>query len=422
MRFPGLELLRRWVCCLITITFAATGLTADVVAEWNETILVGIKEETRPPGQTARNLAKLHVAMFDAANHCAPQFTSYADHAVKPDGAQPIASAIAAAERVCTVLFPNRRATFEALSARQRDELAASPAALQRSRQVGQSIADVILATREGDGAATLRTYLPRAEPGQWRRTAPAYRPPETSHWGLVTPWVLADVDAFLPDGPPELDSERYAEALNEIHALGGKGSTERTEEQGIIAHFWSDFSYTVTPPGHWNVIAGQATEGRDMPFLEKARLFALLNVTLADAGIVAFRIKYVENFWRPETAIWRADEDGNPATEPDTDWRSFLESPPHPEYVSAHSTFSGSAARLLALALGSDEFTFTATSDGLPGATRTFERFSDAAAEIGMSRLYGGIHYRFSNEDGLATGRKIADHVFATAFKPLPE
>lgn len=146
----------------------------------------------------------------------------------------------------------------------------------------------------------------------------------------------------------------------------------------------------------------------------ENARLFAVLDVALADAGVCAWDSKYQYNFWRPVTAIRAGDTDGNPATAADPTWKPLLDTPPFPSYVSGHSTFSAAAATVLADFYGTDRVRFTSGDDTLPGVTRTFKSFSAAAAEAGQSRIYGGIHWQFDNQDGLALGRKIGQYVFA--------
>jgi membrane-associated phospholipid phosphatase len=142
----------------------------------------------------------------------------------------------------------------------------------------------------------------------------------------------------------------------------------------------------------------------------QNARLFALLNIAMADAAICAWDAKYIYDFWRPVTAIRNGDADGNPATIADPTWTSFIVTPPFPDYVSGHSTFSGAASKVLAAFFGTDDVAFTTGSDFLPGVTRQFTSFSAAASEAALSRLYAGIHYRSANEDGLAAGLEIGE------------
>jgi len=160
--------------------------------------------------------------------------------------------------------------------------------------------------------------------------------------------------------------------------------------------------------------------EKRGLSMDENARLFALLNVALADAGICCWECKFKCDLWRPVTAIHKAKELKTEKLSADAEWTPLLNTPPFPSYVSGHSTFSGAAAGALAKFFGTDEVSFSTTSDALPGVVRSFKSFSDAAAEAGMSRIYGGIHYDFDNTDGLKVGREIGEYVAANHFKPM--
>jgi hypothetical protein len=215
------------------------------------------------------------------------------------------------------------------------------------------------------------------------------------------------------------LDSARWAADYNEVKRLGAAIGSLRTPEQDLIALFWADGAGTETPPGHWNRIAQRVSADRPGTLEDTARLFALLNIAMADAGICAWDAKYAFDFWRPVTAIRNGDADGNPATEADPAWTSFIVTPPFPEYVSGHSAFSGAAATILARFYGTDRIAFTTGSDAVPGVLRTFEGFNDAAAEAAMSRLYGGIHFRSAIQDGLVAGVEIGEWTYARALAP---
>ena len=180
----------------------------------------------------------------------------------------------------------------------------------------------------------------------------------------------------------------------------------------------------TDTPPGHWNTIAANAAITQGLTLAQEARLFALLDISLADAGIAAWDAKYTYNFWRPVTAIQGAGSDGNAATVADATWTPLINTPPFPEYVSGHSTYSGAADAVLTNFFGSN-VGFTAGSGGLSGVTRTFDSFTSAANEAGISRIYGGIHFNSANQDGLTTGRAIGSYVasnFLGAVVPTPQ
>jgi hypothetical protein len=237
--------------------------------------------------------------------------------------------------------------------------------------------------------------------------------------WGFVAPFAMSSSAQFRPPGPPALDSEQYAADYNEVKALGAEVGSTRTEEQTEIALFWADGVGTETPPGHWNSIAQIIADARGNTLEQNARLFALLNIAMADAAICAWDAKYTFNFWRPVTAIRNADTDGNPATEPDPTWLSFITTPPFPDYVSGHSTFSGAAATVLPLFYGTEDLPFTTGSDFLPGVFRSFATCLDAAEEAADSRLYGGIHFRSANEDGLQAGISVGEWTGTRYLRP---
>jgi hypothetical protein len=174
-------------------------------------------------------------------------------------------------------------------------------------------------------------------------------------------------------------------------------------------------------PPGHWHEIAVDLARAKGHSLEESAHLLALMSLAQADAAIVAWAGKYRHNFWRPLTAIRRAGEDGNEATTSNENWDSYLVAPNFPEYPSGHSTFSKAGAQILTHYYETDAVTFTARSDSVP-VTRTFHSFAACADEVGLSRIYGGIHFEFANRDGKESGRKVADFVAANYLLPLAE
>ena len=202
---------------------------------------------------------------------------------------------------------------------------------------------------------------------------------------------------------------------------MGAKNSTLRTADQTQAARFWSDFSGTVTPPGHWTQITLALAQSNHLVLSEKAHLLALVQIALADAGIACWDAKYTYNFWRPVTAILRAD-DGNPKTEPDPEWESLLIAPAFPEYVSGHSTFTGAGAQVLRRWFKRDDLAFTVTSDTVPGVVRHFSSLTSVADEIGRSRIWGGIHFHSADADGQDLGRRVGDWVFDHSLVPLPK
>jgi len=326
---------------------------------------------------------------------------------------------MATGREIMLVLYPGFRPRTEDLFETQRSALPLS-LAVTNGLKLGREVAVRMLAARGKDGANTEVPYIPNGAPGQWRRTPPFLRPPLTPHWRHVRPFCLPALDSFLPAPPPALDSPEYASAFEEVKRMGGKTSSVRTEDQAEIAKFWSDFSYTAMPPGHWHEIAATLARDQRLSLPDSARLMALVGLAQADAAIVCWEAKYRWNLWRPVTAIRRAVEDGNPQTEADPSWDSFLVAPPFPAYTSGHSSFSKASAQVLTHFFGTDALTFTARSDSLPGVFRTYQSLAACADEVGMSRLYGGIHFPFDNTEGKRSGGLVGDYVSANFLLPV--
>ena len=384
----------------------------NMVLRWNAVALAAIRAERTAPPMAARNLAIMHVAVYDAVNAVVRSHRPYVVDAIPEAGASPEAAATAAAHHTLVALYPKGKEFFDRALAESLSELPADDGR-DAGLDLGRFVAEKILELRRDDGSARAQAdYRLQPGPGVWERTPPRHAEPLYPRWGQVTPFAMKPGTQFKVPGPPALGSAAYTTAFLEVKALGGKQSTKRTEEQTQIAQFWADNAGTVTPPGHWNEIAQAAARERNTTLAESARLFALLNMSLADAGIYCWIIKFNYGFWRPITAIHRADEDGNSDTDADPNWDSLIETPPFPAYTSGHSTFSGAAAAALASFFGTDQVRFTTTSDGLPGVTRTFDSFWAAAEEAGMSRIYGGIHWQFDNTDGLTAGKMLGQYV----------
>jgi hypothetical protein len=317
-----------------------------------------------------------------------------------------------------TELYPSRVRHFDNLLA-QSLEGVADVEVMNESIALGRHVGSAVADWRYDDGSDRESQFTPGREPGDWNPTPPAFARPLAPHWPRVNGFVLKRGSQFRADGPPALNSDAYTTAYDEVRRLGRRTSSTRTREQTEIAHFWADGEGTVTPPGHWNRIAQSISRQRSLTLAENARLFAVLNVAMADVGIACWDCKYYFNFWRPVQAIPEADRDGNSNTVADRDWEPLLPTPPFPAYTSGHSSFSGAAATAIATALGTDDVQFETTSEGLPGVTRRYRSLWAAAEEAGMSRIYGGIHWQFDNTDGLAGGRKVARNVFENSMKP---
>jgi hypothetical protein len=402
-----------FITCIGVINLASslgTPANADVVTDWNNAALDAIRAERTAPPIASRSLAILHASIYDAVNGITRTHERYLVPSVGPENASRPAAASAAAHRTLVNLFPASASSFDALHAAILAEIPDGP----RKRVGiiwGEFVANVILAVRAHDGHDAVVPPPGGSGPGVWIPTPPAFLPYLLPQWGFVRPFAMNSSSQFRPPGPPPLDSQRYALDYEEVKQLGAAAGSTRTEEQTEIALFWADGAGTETPPGHWNSIAQIIADTQGNTLEENARLFALLNIAMADAAICSWDAKYTFNFWRPVTAIAFA--------EPELNWRSFIVTPPFPDYTSGHSTFSAAAATVLPLFFDTEDLPFTTVSDFLPGVFRSFSTCFDAAEEAAASRIYGGIHFRSASEDGLQAGISIGEWTVTHYLRP---
>ena len=385
------------------------GQQVNAVIEWNRTLLTIIRGGGQPSNiHSTRNFSILHAAIFDAVNNIDPDFSPYLVRLGDvPRHASEIAAADQAAHDVLVSLYP----TFQAsLDTELQQDLTQLPDGDRKADgiAVGQAVASQLLAARANDGAnATQPPYVPGTQPGDYQLTPPNFAPADFTQWPNVTPFALKQADEFRPGPPPALTSDLYTKVFNEVKDLGIIDSTTRTADQTQIGEFWNgniqDF---------WNEIAQTAALAHHLNLEHSARLFALLNISLADTAIAFFEAKYTYNFWRPVTAIQLAGTDGNPLTDPNTTWSPLsVKTAPDPSYPGAHSAISEASATVLSFYFG-DSFTFDVTSESLPGVTRHFSSFSAAAQEAGLSRIYAGQHFRTDHRAGKNLGRRVAQSI----------
>jgi hypothetical protein len=306
---PVLALALTWGLC--GPTSPAHG-QVDEVLRWNQVLLDAVRSDQTAPPIAARNMAMVHVAVYDAINAIAPTHEPYhARPQASPDASQ-TAAAASAAHRVLSASFPKQRAAFDAqLQASLRTIPDGTPRA--EGIRIGQEAADAILQLRAADLATgTAGSPIP-AGVGVWQPIAPG---PGAAATGLGPrdPFAMRSPDQFRQKGPPKPQTGNYANSFERVKALGARNSTVRTPEQTQIAQFWSDGPGTATPPGHWNLIAQDVSRRQGLSLAENARAFALLNIALADAGIAAWDMKYTYLEWRPIHGIRRAAEDATTA------------------------------------------------------------------------------------------------------------
>jgi hypothetical protein len=383
----------------------------NAITDWNATLLQLIARTATNPPVASRDMAIVQGAIFDALNAVDHRFVSYLTTQDAPTGANLEAIVAGAAFQTLINLFPNQTATINAALARNLSFIADGTAKTE-GFNFGVSVGQEFLDARAHDNSTLIVPYTPGTGAGAWQPTPAAFAPALLPNWPQVTPFTMTSGDQFRMDGPPALTSQEWADAFNETKDLGSAKSTQRTSDQTELALFWSDGGGTVTPPGHWNVIAQDITARASLnDLVGTARTFALLDYAMADAAIASWDMKYAYNFWRPITAIRNAGLDNNVDTDADLTWTPLIATPPFPEYTSGHSTFSGAAAEVLTALYGGD-VSFRSYSPASSNILRSFSNFEEAAAEAGRSRVYGGIHFEFSNQDGQTVGHLIGDQV----------
>jgi hypothetical protein len=453
------------------------GGSAERVRHWNEVAInaSGLDHTPVAPGEnrvfgeqvgpvrSSRAMAIMHIAVFDAVNAIAGGYKSYTGIGpANPGTSMNCAIACAAHDTLCA-LFPSQRASFDGLLT---IDLKQVPNGRPKSDGIvlGQRTAAAILALRTNDGSDFVEPrvgidFITSNEPGKWRQDPISHHPLALgAYWGQVKPFVLQSSSQFRAPVPPALNSAEYATAFNQVKAIGGDGivtPTTRTAGQTQIGIFWAyDGTPSLcAPPRLYNQIAMHIADemATSANPVQLARLLALINTAMADAGSAIWESKYYYQYWRPVIGIREADlgtgptgaGDGNDATTGDLNFTplgapaSNLSgpnfTPPFPAYPSGHAGFGGALFETLRKFYGTDNIAFTFMSDEFNGVTkdnsgnirppisRSFSSLSQAEEENGQSRIYLGIHWSFDKTEGIAQGRRVADYVFANAFAPAP-
>jgi membrane-associated phospholipid phosphatase len=378
------------------------------VVQWNKTLLSIVRTAGAQPAtiHPTRSFAIMHAAIYDAVNAIDGTHKPYlvrlsASHFASQEAA-------AAAHEVLLKLYPSFQAALD-------DQLQKALAQLSNAGradgiQIGNTVADRILALRANDGSnAPPIAYVFGTAAGDYQSTPPNFpKQPQFTHWSRVTPFALEAADQFRPGGPPKLTSDRYADAFDQVKSLGIANSTTATADEALAGSFWNG-----AIQNYWNEIAQTASLAHNLTTAENARLFALLNLSFADSVIAFYDAKYTYNFWRPVTAIRAAATDGNPETEADPNWLpEVTNTTPDPSYPGAHAVISAAGAEVLTSFFRKHHFAFDVTSEVLPGKTRSFTSFPAAAEEATLSRVFAGVHFLFDLTTGQRLGDDVADFV----------
>jgi hypothetical protein len=441
-------------------------MARDAILDWNAMMLQANANdhaldhpEEGGPVLTARAFAITSAAMYDAYNSIKHIGNSYLTTVFANKAANPDAAVAQAAHDTLMSLFPSQKQMFDKSL---KDSLKAihDGRAENDGRAVGRVVAARILAARANDGTDQVM------EPGYTPSGLPGFHAPDPLHpnqgfyasgGGNIGPFAMGDVTHFeaphLDDNTAAgraafLKSDTYTQAYNEAMSLGGNGTTtptQRTAEQTMIGTFWAYDGRPGlgTPPREYNQIVRVIATQQHNTESQNARLFALVNIAMADAGVAAWDTKYEDAFWRPIMGIEYGDSDGNPNTAGDINWQPLGApasnprpgetnfTPPFPAYTSGHATFGAAMFETLKNFYGRDDITFSFVSDEFNGKTkdasghvrpvvkRTFHSFTEAKLENAESRIYLGIHWSFDRDEGVKQGDQVADYVFQHILSP---
>lgn len=419
---------------------------SDAAFFWNAVLLDALLRDDRKPKpqreqggvpRASRAAAIVHAAIHDAVNGVDRRYTPYLVQDRAQRGASPDSAAAGAAHTTLIGLYPSQRADFDAKLAEYLGSLPADGRDL--GVRFGTAVGNALLLARQDDGRNSRNQgdppYLEKPTPGEWRRDpiAPVEDqiPPLASGWGSIRPFTLDYGPEFRPVPYPLLTSDDYRAAFDEVRNEGR--NRNRSEETARIADFWSYDDRLGTPVRLYNQHIREILTQRPRPAAPTtlhthARIFALVNLAMADAGIGCWDAKFAYNLWRPIHGIRRADEDKNPNTNADPNWIPLGRprgpvpntTPPFPAYPSGHSSFGAAAFGMLRKVYGNDSTSFTLTSEELPGVERIYNTFTQAINENGRSRIYLGVHWNFDDTRGRTLGQKVTDHIWPDFLRPV--
>ncbi len=401
-------------------------VAADVAVAWNARILdLAEAEDGFLTLKGVRSAALLHLAMHDALAAMVPRYDPFVPGAaagaaeVRP-GDQ-VAAANAAAYSIARSQYPDR---LEVLNA-ERAHWAGKQGGTE-AEAVGERAAAAVLATRQEDRWNEEATYV-------WHPMGPGVYAEFEEHsgtpngfvfgagWAEVTPFALRSPDQFRSPPPPDIDSDAYTRAFDEVREYGRRESALRTADEAHLAMWWKEF----VEKSH-NRLARELVSTDGLGLQEAVRLFARLNMAIFDGYVSSFDSKFHYNHWRPYTAIRWASHDGNPDTREEHDWTNLHDHTyAFPSYPSAHGTVCAAAMTVMESVFGASrpfEMTILAVDAAGPGSpsvrndppTRSFENFAEAAEECSASRVYLGIHFRYDSEAGTELGRRVGGEVLA--------
>jgi hypothetical protein len=405
-----------------TATAAATPSAAPaddptVITDWNAIAVATLSADTtKQPVEDILYAAFVQAAVYNAVVGIEGRYAPYRFHAHARRGASAQAAAVAAAHEILVTYVPSAQATLDADYAAS---LAKLPDGTAKTRGIafGTRAAGSLIRLRAHDGRNAPIFFTRPPAPGVWRPTPPAFLPMSAPWLGFVTPLLVRSATQFAPPDPPALTSARYTRDFNEVKALGSVNSTKRTAAQTGTAMFFSGSAFV-----QYNAALRDQVTVRHLDIVNAARMFAAIDMSVADAEIAVWHAKYIYGLWRPITAINLADTDGNPDTAPDPSWVPLLTTPPYPEYPSGYNAFNSTVTHGLEDLFRTRHLQLTLISTAVPGVERHYDSGRALRQDVVDARVWLGIHFRFADIAAREMGRQLTAWTLDHYFQPVHE
>jgi hypothetical protein len=407
------EGIRGLICILILgPLLGATATRADSVIDWNVIAINTAVTAKANPFAQGRYAAIVQLAVFEAVNSVTREYQPYLGTITQRPGASPDAAAIEASYDVLSHYFGLTSPVIQsALDSARANSLSVIPDGQAKTDglQAGDDAAQAMIDLRANDGSATppLTTIPGPPAPGVYQLTA-GCTAAIAYNWSSVTPFGIPRASDYLLGPPPDLTSEAYTKAYDEVMAVGEINSVRPLDRTNVALFFAA-----TSPTQAMNQAAREVAQEMGGSLSQNARALALINMAINDSLVASFFNKYLYNFWRPETAIHAADSDGNPNTNPDPDWAPLITTPCFPSYPSNHGSAVNAAGEVLRRLYGEAGHSMTLTTPSLPYIVLRYYSFKEIANDVSDARVYGGIHFRTDQEAGADLGRAVGTAVY---------
>lgn len=419
---------RKWVTActvgLLLTTIAVTSAAAQsntgrddpaVITEWNAVAVSTLAgDATKSIPETALYLGFVHAAVYDAAVGVHRRYQPYRYQRGAPPDTSAQAAVAAAAYQILVTYSPVAKTT---LDARYAESLARIPDGRAKTNGLayGTRVADNLIRLRADDGRNAPIQFDKTPAPGVWRPTPPAMLPMTAPWLGEVTPLLVHSAAQFDPGPPPSLTSAQYTRDFNEVKAIGSATSATRTDAQTGTARFFSGNAVV-----QYNAALRDQVTVRHLDLVDAARMFAVIDMSIADSLISTWYAKSRYGFWRPITAITLADTDGNPATTPDPAWVPMIPTPPYPEFPSGYNVINAPVTAGLAGLFHTRHLSLTVTSTAVPDVVRFYDSGTALDNDVIDARVWLGFHFRTADTAAWAMSGRLVRWTLRHYFQPV--